>query len=131
MESRTLEVVVEEAVLPLLTSKETRERKRRKKTTKTHHWTKVCGDNIQQHHREQHAKEWAAYKILLQKKHTEPEKLTLFLRRCTLINYVNSKMQSLISNKQDNLTKTSFLPCLKHLRVRVCAHPTYPIVRFI
>ena len=38
-------------------------------------------------------------------------------------------MQSLIANKQDNFIKTSFLPCLQHLRVRVCAHLTYPILR--
>ena len=77
-EQDTDEGVVEETVLPLLTPEKTREWKCRKKTTNTHHWTKVCGDNIQKHHREQHAKKWVAYKILLQKKHTELEKLTAF-----------------------------------------------------
>ena len=78
------DAVVEEVILPLLTLEETRERKRRKKTTKTQHWTKFRVDNIQKHHREQHATKWATYKILLEKKHTEPEKLTLFFEQSRL-----------------------------------------------
>ena len=64
-EQDTDEAVVEEVVLPLLTREETCKHKRRKKTTNIHSWTKFCVDNIQKHHREQHAKKWAAYKILL------------------------------------------------------------------
>ena len=46
------------------------------------------------------------------------------------MHFVSSKMLSLISNKHDNFIQTSFSPCLQHLRVRVCAHPTCPILRF-
>lgn len=46
----------------------------------------------------------------------------------TLISSMSSKMQFLISNKQENFIKTSFLPCL---RVHTYAHPTYPILKFI
>ena len=64
-EQDTNEAVAKEVLLPLLTPEEIREQKCRKKTTKTHFWTKFRVDNIQKHHCEQHAKKWDAYKILL------------------------------------------------------------------
>ena len=59
-EEYTDEAANEEIVLPILTPEDIIERKHRKKTTKTQHWTKFCVDNIQK----QPAKKWAAYNFV-------------------------------------------------------------------
>ena len=67
----------DESALPLSTEEKRRARKRRK-TTKTQHWTKFRVDNIQKHHREQHAGKWSEYLVLLRRKQSDPEPLKLF-----------------------------------------------------
>jgi len=69
--------------MPLSTEEDVRARKRRR-TKHTQYWTKFRVDNIQKHHREQHAKQWAEYIEILKKKHTDPMALKAFFKQSRL-----------------------------------------------